>query len=74
MVSGVLTLKASVAAAILAGTALASAGAGYIVSRATVTAQGAVTCPGPVMAAAPAAGPHALPDGGAPLPLNGKKW
>ena len=50
--SGMLTLKASVAAAVLAGTALVSAGAGYAISRATLTAQVAVSCPAPTVAAA----------------------
>lgn len=43
--NGVLTLKAPVATAILAGTAVLCAGAGYVISRAILTAQVAVTCP-----------------------------
>jgi hypothetical protein len=66
-----LTLKASVAAAVIAGTALVSAGAGYAVSRATMTAQVSVTCPTPV--AAPAL-PHSLPPGPVPELNAGKKW
>ena len=66
-----LTLKAPVAAAVLAGTALVSAGAGYVVSQATMTAQVSVTCPAP--AAAPVL-PHSLPPGPVPELNAGKKW
>jgi hypothetical protein len=73
-VSGMLTLKASVAAAILAGTALVSASAGYAISRATLTAQVAVSRPAPTVAAAPPELLHALPDGTTPALNAGKKW
>jgi hypothetical protein len=69
-----LTLKASVAAAVFAGTALVSAGAGYAISRATVTAQVAVSCPTPTGAAAPPELLHALPNGPTPALNAGKKW
>jgi hypothetical protein len=69
-----LTLKASVAAAVLAGTALISAGAGYAISRATFTAQVAVSCPAPTVAVAPPELLHALPDGPTPALNAGKKW
>jgi hypothetical protein len=66
-----LTLKASVATAMLAGTALVSAGAGYAVSQATMTAQVSVTCPTP---AAALVLPHSLPPGPVPELNAGKKW
>lgn len=40
-----LTLKTSVAATVLAGTALAFAGVGYVASQVTMTATAAVSCP-----------------------------
>lgn len=67
-----LTLKASVAAAILAGTAVASAGASYVITRAAMRANVAVSCPQPASAAADNRG---VPLGGPSLPTNqGKKW
>ncbi len=72
--NGMLTVKASVAAAVLAGTALVSAGAGYAISRATFTAQVAVSCPAPTVAVAPPELLHALPDGPTPALNAGKKW
>lgn len=48
-----LTLKASVAVAALIGTAIVSAGAGYFVSRVTMTTQVAVSCPQPASSNAP---------------------
>ena len=66
-----LTLKASVAVAVLAGTALVSAGAGYLASQATMTAQVSVTCTTPI--AAPVL-PHSLPPGPVPELNAGKKW
>lgn len=69
-----LTLKASVAAVVLAGTALASAGAGYVISRATLTAQVAVSCPAPAVAAPSPVLPHSLPSGPTPSLDAGKKW
>lgn len=68
-----LTLKASVAAAVLAGTALASAGAGYVVSRVTMTAQVAVSCPPPTAAVQPQL-PWALPSGPVPKTTGGEKF
>ena len=72
--SGMLTLKASVAVAILAGTALASAGAGYVVSRSTMTAQVAVSCPAPVMPVAQPERPWLLPPGPTPDLNAGKRY
>ncbi|MGI4796821.1 MAG: hypothetical protein ACRYG8_22765 [Janthinobacterium lividum] len=66
-----LTLKASVAVAILAGTALASAGAGYAVSRTTMTAQVAVACPTPVVQPER---PWSLPPGPTPDIYAGKRY
>jgi hypothetical protein len=70
-VTRMLTVKASAAAAVVLGTAAISAGAGYAVSKATTVATIAVSCPAVASAAAL---PHSLPNGGRPLPLNGKKW
>jgi hypothetical protein len=69
-----LTLKASVAVAILAGTALASAGAGYVVSRTTMTAQVAVSCPAPVAPAVQPERPWSLPSGPTPDIHGGQKF
>lgn len=69
-----LKLKASVAVAVLAGTALLSAGAGYAISRATLTAQVAVSCPTSTVAATPPTLPHSLPNGPTPSLDAGKKW
>jgi len=71
-----LTLKTSVAAAILAGTAAVSAGAGYVVSRATMTAQVVVSCPQPAPAAAPVAPqPKPFPPlGNLPPTTGGQKF
>lgn len=66
-----LSLKASVAVAILAGTALASAGAGYVVSRATMTTQVAVSCPSPVVQPER---PWSLPPGPTPDIHGGQKF
>lgn len=71
--SDVLTLKASVAALVLAGTAAASAGAGYAVSRATMTAQVAVTCPAPVGVSVPQQKPFP-PQGVLPPTTGGQKF
>lgn len=74
MVIVMLTLNVYLAAAVLAGTALVSAGAGYVVSRATMTGQGTVTCPVPAEPTASPQRPWYLPSGPTP-PLNaGKKW
>ena len=69
-----LTLKASVAVAILAGTALASAGAGYVVSRTTMTAQVAVSCPAPIAPTAQPERPWSLPPGPTPDIHGGQKF
>ena len=69
-----LTLKASVAVAVVAGTALVSAGAGYAISRATLSAQIAVSCPAPAAVAPSPALTHALPSGPTPALDAGKKW
>ena len=74
MVNGVLTLKASVVVAVLAGTALLSAGAGYAISRATLTAQIAVSCPAPIAASPAPPLPHSLPSGPAPALNAGRQW
>lgn len=67
-----LTLKTSVAATILVGTAAIAAGASYLVTRTTMQANVAVSCPAP---AAPTVENRGVPLGGAPLPTNqGKKW
>jgi hypothetical protein len=74
-VSHVLTLKASVAAAVLAGTALVSAGAGYAISRTTMTAQVAVSCPAPAVTAAPAPPTRSFPPlGNLPATTGGQKF
>jgi hypothetical protein len=74
MVTAMLTLNVYLAAAVLAGTALVSAGAGYVVSRATIAGQGTVVCPAPAEPAASPQLPWYLPSGPTP-PLNaGKKW
>jgi hypothetical protein len=68
----VLTLKTSIAVAILAGTATLSAGAGYLVTKATVQANATANCPGP---RAPTIENRSVPLGGPPLPTDqGQKW
>jgi len=74
MVNGMLTLNAYVAAAVLAGTAMVSAGAGYAISRATLSAKVTVSCPAPAVAAPSPVLPHALPSGPTPSLDAGKKW
>jgi len=67
-----LTVKASVAAAVLAATAAVSAGAGYLVTKATLRTDVTVSCP---KLPAPAVSDRGVPLGGPPLPTNhGKKW
>jgi hypothetical protein len=67
-----LTVKASVAAAMLAATATVAAGAGYLVTQATLRTNLTVSCP---KLSAPAVGDRGVPLGGAPLPTDqGKKW
>lgn len=61
-----LTLKASVAAAILAGAITATAGATYVATKASM--QVSVRCPPAVVSASPVP-KTALPQG-APVPLN----
>ena len=65
MVGGMLTLKVSVVAAVLASIAVMSAGAGYAISRANLTAQVTTTCPQPTTADA-----HAAPQSRAFPPLG----
>jgi hypothetical protein len=72
MVNDMLTLKTSVAAAILAGTAAISAGASYVVTKATIQTRITVGCPTPSASTPERRG---VPLGGPPLPTNqGKKW
>jgi len=67
-----LILKASAAVVVLAATAAASAGAGYLVTRATLRSDVTVTCPRPPV---PPTGDRGVPLGGPPLPTDqGKKW
>jgi hypothetical protein len=67
-----LTIKASAAVVVFVATAAASAGAGYLVTRATMQSDVTASCPQPSV---PAAGDRAVPLGGPPLPINqGKKW
>ena len=67
-----LTLKASAAVVVLAATAAASAGAGYLVARATLQSDVTASC---VQPSVPAAGDRGVPLGGPPLPTNqGKTW
>jgi hypothetical protein len=71
-----LTLKASVAVAILAGTAAVSAGASCLVTRATMTAGVAVNCPQQPMAAvrAPSQPKPFPPLGSLPKTTGGQKF
>ena len=71
-----LTLKTSVAAAIFVGTATVSAGASYLVTKATMHANVTVNCPAPSEPrAAPATQAHAFPPlGNLPSTTGGKKW
>jgi hypothetical protein len=67
-----LTIRASVAAVVLAATATVSAGAGYVVTRITLRTDLALSCP---KSPAPAASDRGIPLGGPPLPTNeGKTW
>ncbi len=61
-----LTLKASVASAILAGTIAATAGVTYLATKASMRVS--VNCP-PIAASAPSPARPGLPQG-APVPLN----
>lgn len=67
--SGMLTMKASLAAVILAGASVLSAGAGYAISRVSMTAAVAVTCP-----TAAKELPWSLPSGPVPQFGSGKKF
>lgn len=67
-----LTLKASVAAAVLAGTAAISAGAGYLVTKATMQANVALSCPSTSTKPAAPVRPD-LPPGTVPS-YKGKQW
>jgi hypothetical protein len=67
-----LSLKTSVAVVILAGTAAVSAGASYVVTKASLHANVTTTCPTP---ATPSADNRGVPLGGPPLSTNqGTKW
>jgi hypothetical protein len=70
-----LTLKTSVAAAILLGTAAASAGAGYLV-KATMQANVVLRCPNlPASPASGSAQPQPFPSlGNVPSATGGKQW
>jgi hypothetical protein len=67
-----LILKTSIAAAILAGTVTISAGASYLVTKATMKANVTANCP----ATAPTpAQPRAFPPlGNVPSTTGGKQW
>jgi hypothetical protein len=69
-----LTLKTSAAAVVLAGTAAASAGAGYFVSRSTMTSEMAVSCPTPAAASSAPRLPHSLPNGPVISATKGKDY
>jgi hypothetical protein len=69
-----INLKASAAVAVLACTALASACAGYAISRATMTARVAVSCPPPAPVASAPELPHSLPNGPTINPTKGRDW
>lgn len=71
-----LTLKTPVAAAILVGTAAASAGAAYLVTKATMQANIALSCPGASSptASAPVQTRHFPPLGNVPSTTGGKQW
>lgn len=70
--SEMLTLKASVAATVLAGTVLVTAGATYLATKTTMQARVTVSCPSPAVSSE-----SVKPDlpRGAPVPLTGyKSW
>jgi hypothetical protein len=69
-----ISLKASAAIVVLVATVLISAGAGYAVSRATMTAQVAVSCPTSTPVASAPDLPHALPNGPTIPVTKGKGW
>jgi hypothetical protein len=71
-----LTLKTSVAAAILLSTAAASAGAGYLVTKATMQANVALRCPNvPAASTSGSAQPQPFPPlGNVPSTSGGKQW
>jgi hypothetical protein len=74
VVIAMLTLNVYLAAAVLAGTALVSAGTGYVVSRATMTGQGTVACPAPAEPTASPQRPWYLPSGPMPETTGGKRF
>jgi hypothetical protein len=65
-----LTLKARVATAIVAGTVAATAGITYVATKTAI----AVSCPNPPAAASSPSGPSALPPGDPVQPYRGKQW
>jgi hypothetical protein len=71
-----LTLKASVATAILVGTAAASAGAGYLVTNVTMRANVTLACPGASSPSVSTPTPaHSFPPlGNVPSTTGGKQW
>lgn len=71
-----LTLKTSVAAAILVGTATLSAGATYLATKATIQANVALSCPAaPAPTVAPPAQSRPFPPLGNVRPTTGgKQW
>jgi hypothetical protein len=70
-----LTLRTSVAAAVLVGTAVASAGAGYLV-KATLEANVVLHCPNvPAASDSGSAQPRTFPPlGNVPSTTGGKQW
>jgi hypothetical protein len=66
-----MTLKASVAAAVLAGAVTATAGITYVVTKASMNVS--VSCPAPIAAAPPASRPFP-PRGDVPPTTGGKQW
>jgi hypothetical protein len=65
-----LTLKTSVATAIVAGAVAATAGITYVTTKTAV----AVNCPSPSVAASSPSPPSALPPGDPVQPYHGKQW
>jgi hypothetical protein len=65
-----LTLKTSIAAAIVVGALAATAGITYTVTKTTI----AVGCPAPTIMAPMPSGQSALPPGNPAQPYHGKQW
>jgi hypothetical protein len=65
-----MTLKTSVATAIVAGTIAATAGVTYMATKTAV----AVNCPAPPATASSPRAPSALPPGDPVQPYHGKQW